>query len=154
MATLYEIDAAILECIDMETGELLDPERLTALQMERDEKLENAALWYKNLLSDAAQYKAEKEAFAAKEKAARAKADSLKEWLDKALAGNSFKTVRVSASYRRSEAVIIDDIYAINEDYLKYGEPTADKVGIKQAIKAGLTISGAHLEERNSLTIK
>ena len=32
MASLYEIDQAILECIDMETGELIDPERRVKLQ--------------------------------------------------------------------------------------------------------------------------
>ena len=38
MATLYDIDQAILACIDLETGELIDPERLEALQMERSQK--------------------------------------------------------------------------------------------------------------------
>lgn len=35
---LYEIDKAILACIDPETGELLDEDALTNLQMERTEK--------------------------------------------------------------------------------------------------------------------
>ena len=64
MATLYEIDREIMDCFDAETGEILDVERLNGLQMERDEKIENAALYYKNLLSDADAYKAEKQAFA------------------------------------------------------------------------------------------
>ena len=33
MKALYEIDQEILECVDMETGEIIDPEKLTALQM-------------------------------------------------------------------------------------------------------------------------
>ena len=66
MATLYEIDAGILSCIDVETGEVLDPEKLEALQMEREEKIESVALWYKNLCSDAEAYKAEKQAFASR----------------------------------------------------------------------------------------
>ena len=74
MAKLYEIDAAILECFDLETGEILDCERLEALQIERDEKIEKVALWYKNLLSNAEQYKAEKEVFDEREKKARKKA--------------------------------------------------------------------------------
>ena len=43
--TIFEIDEAILECVDLETGEIIDAERLDALQMERDKKIENVALW-------------------------------------------------------------------------------------------------------------
>ena len=39
MRPLYEIDQAILDCCDLETGEILDGEALTALQMEREAKL-------------------------------------------------------------------------------------------------------------------
>lgn len=35
MATLYEIDSAIYECVDSETGEVIDEEKLNALMMER-----------------------------------------------------------------------------------------------------------------------
>lgn len=35
---LYEIDNAILECVDQETGEIIDTDKLTSLQMARDEK--------------------------------------------------------------------------------------------------------------------
>ena len=45
MRALYDIDAAILDCVDQETGEILDPEKLDALQMEREQKLEGVALW-------------------------------------------------------------------------------------------------------------
>ena len=36
MRALYDIDQAILSCVDPETGEILDVEMLDALQMERD----------------------------------------------------------------------------------------------------------------------
>ena len=77
MASLYEIDKSILGCIDQETGEMIDPDRLEALFMERNQKIENVALWIKNLQSDALAFKAEKEAFAARQKAAEAKVESL-----------------------------------------------------------------------------
>lgn len=67
MATLYEIDNAILNCCDQETGEIIDIEALDALMMQRTEKIEGIALYIKNLTADAADYKAEKEAFAARE---------------------------------------------------------------------------------------
>lgn len=49
---LYEIDQAILECIDPETGEV-DAERIAELQLARDEKIEQLLLWKKDLDADA-----------------------------------------------------------------------------------------------------
>ena len=40
MRPLYEIDADIMGCVDTETGEIVDIERLKALEMERDAKIE------------------------------------------------------------------------------------------------------------------
>lgn len=155
MASLYEIDKAILECVDGESGEILDADRLDALMIERDGKIENVALWYKNLISDAEAYKAEKEAFAAKEKAARNKAESLKGWLSAALAGQAFKTTRVTASYRKSTPVVIDDVDRIPEEYLRtVTEVSPDNVAIKEAIAGGKEIPGAHVEEKMNLSIK
>lgn len=151
---LYEIDNQILDCIDKDTGEVIDVERLQELQLERDKKIENVALWYKNLLSDAEQLKAEKDAFAKREKIAKNKAESLKAYLDSALCGGNYKTTRVTISYRSSEAVVIDDIYKLDENFVKYSEPTADKDAIKKAIKAGLEIEGAHIESRSNISIK
>lgn len=47
--TIYEIDARMAGLIDPETGELLDYEAFASLQMEREAKIENMALWYKDL---------------------------------------------------------------------------------------------------------
>lgn len=151
---LYEINEAILSCFDLETGEILNEEKLAELQIAREEKIENVALWYKNLCADAEAYKAEKNSFAEKEKAARNKAESLKNWLDYVLAGEGFKTTKVTMSYRKSEQVIIDDIYKVDERFLKYAEPTADKVEIKKALKQGEEITGVHLETKSNISIK
>lgn len=152
--TLYEIDAAILDCIDTETGEVVDADKLTALQMERDEKVEAVALWIKDLTAEAAALKAEKQAFAERQAAAEKKAESLKRWLADALAGEKFKTTKVAVSFRKTQSVEVPDIWALNENYLKYSEPTADKAAIKAAIKAGETVEGAKLVEGISMTVK
>ena len=57
---LYEINEALYGCVDEETGEIIDAEKLEALSLAFDEKVENIALWIKNLLADAAAIKAEK----------------------------------------------------------------------------------------------
>ena len=161
MAKLYEIDNAILECIDMETGEVIDFERLEALQIAREKKIENAAKWHINLLSDAEHYKKQKEKFAALEKAAKQNAEGLKVFLVNALNGAGFSTIEVNISYRASEAVKIKDEKAFKEwaaknhdEYLKYSEPDIDLTAIKKALKSGQEIEGAYIEKRSNIQIK
>lgn len=155
MPNLYEIDQAIMGCIDYETGEILDAERLDALQMERQDKVESVALWIKNLSADALAYKAEKEAFAEREKAALKKVESLKSWLAGALDGQKFSTWRCAVTFRKSEAVEIEDEgmlpLEMKTEKITY---TPNKTAIKEAIKAGQEISGAKLVERLNATIK
>ena len=151
---LYEIDNEIMSCVDMETGEIIDAEKLDQLQMDRERKIENIALWIKNLISDAEALKAEKQAFADRQKAAENKAASLKKYLSDYLAGEKYKSAKVSVSFRKSESVNILDMSKIPEQYLKVAEPTADKTGIKNALKAGEVIAGAELIENQNIQIK
>ena len=151
---LYEINEQILNCIDTETGEIIDIDKLNELQMAKDEKLENLALWYKDLIAEANALKEEKEAFAAREKAAKNKAESIKNYLSYALNGANFKTTKCALSFRTSERTVIDDIYSVPENFLKYSEPKADLNEIKKAIKNGEEIKGAHLEEKQNIQIK
>ncbi len=153
MATLYEIDSAILDCIT-EDGEIIDAEMLQALQLERAQKIENVALWYKNLLSDAEQYKAEKEVFAQREKQAKNKADSLKQWLENALQGEKYKSARVNITYRKSEQVVIADGCKLPDEYLRYSDPEPDKTALKQALKDGEMIEGVQLLNKQNISIK
>ena len=67
---LYDIDKAILSCVDMETGEIIDAEKLDELKMEKEQKIRNIACWVKELKAEAEALKQQKEAFAAREKAA------------------------------------------------------------------------------------
>lgn len=151
---LYEIDEAILGCIDQETGEVVDPEKLNALQIERDAKLEGVALWIKDLTAEAAALKSEKQAFSDRQKTAENKVESLKKWLADALAGEKFSTTKVAVSFRKTKSVQVTDIFAISESFLKYAEPTPDKTAIKKAIEAGQDVKGAQLVEGLSLSIK
>lgn len=152
--TLYKIDQAILNCIDLETGEIIDTEQLDKLTMEREAKLENIACWIKELKAEAEALKAEKMAFAKRQQVAENKMESLKKYLAYALDGQAFKTTRASVTFRKSQSVEIADIYKLDENYLRYKEPEADKTAIKEAIKAGQTVAGATLVENTSVIIK
>jgi len=156
---LYEIDHAILDCVDMETGEIIDVDALNTLEMERDAKIENIALWIKNLLSDAEQIKAEMKTMAERKKSAENKAENLKIYLTGYLNGSKFSTSKVAISFRKSKSVDVSDINKIMsmddaDSYLKYAEPTPDKTAIKQAIESGKTIPGCSLVEKNNIQIK
>lgn len=155
MANLYEIDQAIMACIDAETGEIIDDEALDALMMERTDKIEGIACWIKNLQADAAAYKAEKDAFAERQKRAEAKAESLKNWLAAALNGQKFDTAKCAVSFRKSEKVEILDESLVPKKWLnKTVTYKPDKVAIKEAIKIGLKIKGCSLVESQNISIK
>lgn len=155
MAKLYEIDSEILSCIDSETGEILDFEKLEALTMQRNEKIQSVALWVKNLLSDAEAFKKEKEVFEEREKAAKKKAESLKNWLTVVLDGEKFETSRVSISFRKSESVQIDDEGQIPREFMKEKvEVSPDKTAIKNALKAGEAVSGCRIQTNKNIQIK
>ena len=152
--TIYEIDNAILECIDMETGEIIDIDKLNKLELERESKIEGVACWIKDLKAEAEALKNEKQALAERQKVAENKMESLKKYLAYALDGKAFKTTRASVSFRKSQAVEIADIYKLDENYLRYKEPEADKTAIKEALKAGKEVAGATLVENTSVIIK
>lgn len=151
---LYDIDKAILSCIDLETGEIVDFDALEKLQMERDEKIENILLWIKNLDSDAAQIRAEEKSLAERRHAMEKKAEGLREYVQDALDGQKFQTARVSVSYRRSNAVVVDDVSKVPSEFLTYKDPELDKTKAKAALKAGEIVDGCHLEERMNMSIK
>lgn len=151
---LYEIEKEIMDCIDEETGEIVDVEKLDSLVMERDVKIENICLWIKNLKADAVALKAEKDNFAARQKSAENKAESLTKYISSYLNGDKYKSARVTVSYRKSEAVNITDITQVPEEYIKPVEPQADKTAIKNAIKGGLIIPGAEIVENQNIQIK
>lgn len=158
--TIYEIDNEIMNCVDMETGEVVDTDKLNDLQMERDAKIENVACWIKELKAEAEAIKNEKQALADRQRVAENKAESLKNWLAYALNGEKFKTSKCSVSYRNSESVEVTEegLEALMKDYedlLTYKAPEPNKKAIKDAIKNdGLTVAGVQLVQKTSTIIK
>lgn len=156
---LYEINEAIMNCIDEETGEVVDIEALNNLSMEREIKIENLACWYKNLMADAEALKTEKNAFAEREKSAKSKAESIKRYLSSVLQGEKFTTDKCALSFRKSESIEILDLEAFMSDdkaenYLKYSEPTINKAELKKALKQGEEFKGVLLSSNSNIQIK
>ena len=161
MANLYEIKLALATYemeFDPETGEWINEDELDALNMERDEKIENILLWVKNLKADAKAIKDEEDALKARRKALESKAEHLTDYVAFGLAGEKFSTPKVAVSWRKSEAVELGPEFlpwALEKDaYLRYKDPEPDKAMLKTALKAGEQIPGAELVTRQSMTIK
>lgn len=161
---IYEIDQQIAQLIadsiDPETGELiLDNETLDALQMEREAKVENLALWIKNSNAMAQSIRAEEKALAERRQAIERKTERLKDYLAYALGGQKFTTPRVSCTFRKTEAVELEPEFMdwariAAPGLLRYKEPEADKTEIKKALKEGATLAYAALVTRQSMSIK
>lgn len=155
MANLYDIQRGITDCVDEETGEVIDFEKLSALTMELSEKIENIALWIKNLEADAEAFKREEEAFEERKKAAANKAESLRRYLDTALNGQKFATERVSVSFRCSKAVQIAENTELPVEYIKTKvEKMPDKKKIGDALKNGIAVPGCALVTNRNMQIK
>ena len=163
MRPLYEIDAAILAAVDQETGEILDVEKLDALQMEREAKLEGVALWIKDMKAEAAAVKEEADKLTARKKALDNKIEGLKTWLLFALGGEKLKTPRCNVYQTHSQRVSVPDEPELiswlqkQEDpakFLRFKDPELKKDEIKKALKDGEVIPGAVLEETESVVIK
>ncbi len=155
--TLYEINekirAFLEENVDPETGEILDPDTLTGLEMDRSEKLENYALAVKNYRAAITVIKAEEDNLKARREKLMRTADRLSEILRSELNGEKMSTARVQISYRRSQSTEILDINSIPDKFLKF-TPEPKKTEIKAAINAGEKVSGAAVVEKISMIIK
>ena len=163
MRALYDIDQDILDCVDAETGEILDTEKLDALQMEREAKLEGVALWVKDLKAEADAVKAEADKLTARKKALDNKVESIKAWLLSALGGEKLKTPRCNVYQTHGQRVSVPDEAGLigflqtleePERFLRFKEPELKKDEIKKALKEGTIIPGASLEETESVVIK
>ena len=163
MRALYEIDQDILGCVDAETGEILDAEKLDALEMERERKLEGVTLWVKDLSAEASAVKEEADKLTARKRALDNKITALKSWLLIALDGQKLKTPRCNVYQTHSQRLSVADEEELvkfletleePEQFLRFREPELRKDEIKKALKDGTIIPGASLEETESVVIK
>ena len=151
---LYEINQGILDCIDLETGEIIALEKLEHLQMDKHEKLRNIAFVALNAAADAKAYEEQKKKFAAREKAAKSTVEWAKATLARELAGKKMKEAEFSISYRKSEVVDVADEAAVPDEFRIPQPDKIDRAALKAALKNGAVIAGAQIVERQNIQIK
>lgn len=152
---LYEINDEIMQCIDMETGEIIDQERLEQLSLAKTDKLTNIALLYINMKADAEAYEKQEKKFSNLKKNAKSTMEWCKATLAKELAGQPLKDdeKRFSITWRTSEKLEITDPDKVSEEWKKV-EVKYDVAGMKQAIKDGAQVDGAVISVNNNIQIR
>ena len=148
--------------IDPETGEVMDfKTALEKLTLDKRVKLENIAIWYKNLASDAAAMKIEEDNLSKRRKAVEGKMDSLKGYLMAALTREDgtvekFASPRAAITIRRNApSVAIHDEALLPREFLSEKVTVSvDKKSLGEVLKRGIEVPGAHLEQSRSVMIK
>lgn len=152
-----QIEEALEEAIDPETGEIVNESKLDeieALKDAKDESIEQIGLYFKDLAAEAEAIKAEEKNLHDRRTALENRAEGVKKALEKILKGEKFKTPRLAVSYRKSEQTEITDLTKIPMEYFKWKDPEPDKTAIKKALKAGEDVPGATLKPNMSTIIK
>jgi hypothetical protein len=161
MPQLFEIADAIerlmAEVIDHETGEITDEglEKLDALEMERDEKARQIAMYHLSILAEAEMVKKQADRLATRAKVLTNQAGRLKQKLvDWLPVGTKLSNDVVKIGWGKSTAVEVVDADALPANCWKERDPLIDVAGIKRRIKLGEGIPGAKLVTRHYVNIK
>ena len=166
--TLYNIDNKILEIIergfivDEETGEIIDAHeevsaKLEELEFDRTAKIENIALYIKNMESLVVSLKAEEKALADRRRAREKRIENLKNYLASSMVAaneNGIETSKVCISFRKSEAVVVNEEILDKQYLAEKVTYSPDKTAIKKAIKEGIAVDGAYIETKYNLQLK
>lgn len=165
MASLYEIDRDIQAFIDGvfamadENGEVdIDMDILEDLKEQRQTKLENIALYIKNLASEASAIKEEENSLSERRKRLERKCERLKGILVRSMMENGEKelsSARYCAKIRDSKATEIYDESILPSDYI-VGKTTyaPDKKLIKETIESGKEVAGARIVINHNLKLE
>ena len=162
---LYELNgeyarimADVMDWASDNEGEISEElaKALEDVEISLEEKIENTALYIKNLDAEAEMIKLEEKKLAERRKACESKSERVRNWLSFNLDGKPFKTGRCAVSWRKSESVevaISPEVLPVEYQNVKT-TVTADKTALKTAIKSGVEIIGVSLIEKQNMQVK
>lgn len=162
MSSLYELNAKLASYqmeFDPDTGEWINEDELDALNMKKDEKIENLLLWAKNLRAESKAIKEEENILKERRKSKDKQADNIEDYVALNLDGQKFETARVKVNWRKTESVEITNADAVPERFLKNEVvKTPMKDEIKKYLKIceaeGKEMPWAKIKRRLSMSIK
>lgn len=163
MATLFEMNQQLEELlamsVDTETGEINEQALAAAEQLEIDraEKIDGWCFWLKQ---EKAQLDGMEEMLTTAEERFRTRKkawEKARNVFEDLMHGEKFKSAFNSVYFTTHKAVVLDEgksVLDVDDEYLRYSEPTLDKAKVKAAINLGIKVDGVHLEESQSMVIR
>lgn len=157
MAKLYELTGIFLEIDEMDVDDETKLDTLDSIDWEHDfsEKIENCIKVIRNKNARVEAYKAEIKRLQALKSSEEKAVDRIKSSISDAMRltqHDKLDTTLFKVGFRKSKAVIVDET-KLPKKYMK-AKWSPDKETIKELLKGGTTIRGAHIEERRNLSIR
>ncbi len=151
-----EFEAVLAIALEEDDGEELAG-RLAEIDMAIEDKADNYAVIIADLNAQEAKLKAEIDRLTKRRQTLRNNADRMKQSLQQAMetvGKEKMKTDYYSYTIQKNPPkLILDDEEIVPEDYF-VTRRELDKVSLKDALKAGQEVRGAHLEQTESLRIR
>lgn len=165
---LYQLTAQFKSLELLEDSDDLSPEvirdTLDGLSGELELKATNVGLFIRNLEATAEAVEKAAETMQDRAKRARARADSLKQYLLFNMQACGMTKIQSEyftlATRKNPPSVVIDDVTAIPDKFMRQPDPkplppkAPDKAAIAAAIKAGEIVPGCHVEQNERLEIR
>ena len=143
--------------VDEETGEILNADAIDQFEMDAKEKIENAALFVRELERESQAISEEADRMRNRAKAVERKAERVKNLILTALQpfNGKVKTQRITVYERHTDVVKIADGSMLPDAYVtKKVTVSRNKTELKRAIKAGATIDGVTLVDSVSVVMR
>lgn len=154
-----EYRSAAEKLADLELPPEVIADTLESLSGELEEKAQNVGHMVRRFETDAAACKAWAKAASDRAKAIEARAEAMRGYLASAMQACGIEKIEgpgIRLSFRKSSAVVIDELGLIPAEFMVTPEPppaAPSKTLIGNAIKAGQEVPGAHIEQRRNLQI-
>jgi len=158
IANDYRAAANKLADLDLDAQTISDT--LEGLGGELEVKAQSVAFMVRNLEVAAEAIKVFEAEQTARRKAIENRAASLRDYLARCMEATGIEKIEgpgIALSFRKSTAVVIDEPGLIPAEFMRTPEPpppAPDKKAIGEALKAGSSVAGAHIETRKNLQIK
>lgn len=145
-----------------ERGEISDEalaDTLESIEVQRNEKLDNVASWIEQNQMSASYYSKKAKEYEAESKKYKNKNEYLMQFLTAAIDDSGRKEIRTQNHILRprnyKDSVVVEETKKLPNDYVIRTEAIRpDKKKIYEDLKAGKSISGAHLKPNRKTVIK